>query len=304
MKTLETILGRVSIPLMTPFTQSGEVDYKKACHLAEQMIVRNYCDSLIIGGTNGEFYALTLPERIKLLKEIKQAIANKVPLIAGTGASTTNETINITKQAEDLGYKAALILPPYYGIPTQNELVEHYSVIAAKTMLPIILYNIPIFTNVNIEPETVVKLSEIDNIVGIKEEAALMPLQTSEILVRLPQDTDFAVYCGDDTMVLAVLVQGGSGSVSGGAHITGDLLKTMIESFFAGEINEAVSINRKIYKFARTLGIGKRINPIPMTKVALSLTGFNIGIPRKPFLQPSPEEVAAMESTLKEIGKS
>jgi len=303
MKTLETIFGRVAIPLMTPFTASGEVDYKKACQLAERMIERNYCDSLIVGGTNGEFYALTYSERIKLLKEIKQTVANEVPLIAGTAATTTDKTIEITLQAESLGYKAALILPPYYGIPTQNELEEHYCIIAEKTAMQIILYNIPIFTNVNIEPETTVKLAKIGNIVGIKEEAALMPLQTSEILSILPDNTDFSVYCGDDTMVLSVLVQGGSGSVSGGAHVTGDYLKTMIESFFAGRIDDAISINRKVYKFARTLGTGHRINPIPMTKIALKLTGFDIGIPRKPFLQPSPNEIATMEATLKEIGK-
>jgi 4-hydroxy-tetrahydrodipicolinate synthase len=303
MKTLESIFGRVAIPLMTPFAQSDEVDYKRARQLAERMIERNHCDSLIVAGTNGEFHALTFSERINLFKEIKQAVGNEVPLIAGTGATTTDETIQFTKQAEDMGYEAALILAPYYGIPTQNDLVEHFTTVAAQTALPIILYNIPIFTNANIEPETALKLAEIDNIVGIKEEAALMPLQTSEIMAKLPGDTDFAVYCGDDTMVLAVLAQGGSGSVSGGAHVTGDLLMTMIESFFAGRISEAIDLNQKIYKFARTLGIGNRINPVPMTKIALALTGFDVGIPRKPFLKPAPDEIEAMESVLREIGK-
>jgi 4-hydroxy-tetrahydrodipicolinate synthase len=303
MKALESIFGRVAIPLMTPFTQSDEVDYKRARQLAERMIERNHCDSLIVAGTNGEFHALTSSERTKLFKEIKQAVDTKVPLIAGTGATTTDETIQFTKQAEDMGYEAALILAPYYGIPTQNDLVEHFTTVAAQTALPIILYNIPIFTNANIEPETALKLAEIDNIVGIKEEAALMPLQTSEIMAKLPGDTDFAVYCGDDTMVLAVLAQGGSGSVSGGAHVTGDLLMTMIESFFAGRISEAIDLNQKIYKFARTLGIGNRINPVPMTKIALALTGFDVGIPRKPFLKPAPDEIEAMESVLREIGK-
>jgi 4-hydroxy-tetrahydrodipicolinate synthase len=303
MKALESIFGRVAIPLMTPFTQSDEVDYKRARQLAERMIERNHCDSLIVAGTNGEFHALTFSERINLFKEIKQAVGNEVPLIAGTGATTTDETIQFTKQAEDMGYEAALILAPYYGIPTQNDLVEHFTTVAAQTALPIILYNIPIFTNANIEPETALKLAEIDNIVGIKEEAALMPLQTSEIMAKLPGDTDFAVYCGDDTMVLAVLAQGGSGSVSGGAHVTGDLLMTMIESFFAGRISEAIDLNQKIYKFARTLGIGNRINPVPMTKIALALTGFDVGIPRKPFLKPAPDEIEAMESVLREIGK-
>ena len=155
----------------------------------------------------------------------------------------------------------------------------------------------------NIEPETALKLAEIENIIGIKEEAALMPLQTSEILTNLPNDVDFAVYCGDDVMVLSVIAQGGSGSVSGGAHITGDLLKLMIGKFFNGQVHEAIGLHHKIYKFARALGIGKRINPIPMTKIALALTGFDIGPPRKPFLLPSKNEIKTMQSVLVEIGK-
>jgi len=303
MKTLENIFGKVAIPLMTPFTQTYEVNYKRACQLAERMIEKKYCDSLIVAGTNGEFHALEHSERINLFKEIKNAVGEVTNLIAGTGAPTTDETIGLTKQAEALGFQAAMVLPPYYGIPTQEELIEHFTDLANATTLPIILYNIPIFTNVNIEPETALKLTEIENIIGIKEEAALMPIQTSEILTKLPKDMDFSVYCGDDVMVLSVIAQGGSGSVSGGAHITGDILKSMIGKFFNGQINEAIELHYKIFKFATTLGIGKRINPIPMTKISLALTGFDIGPPRKPFLPPSKNEIKAMQSVLIEIGK-
>lgn len=303
MKTLEKIYGNVAIPLMTPFTQLYEVNYKRACQLAERMLEKKYADSLIVAGTNGEFHALEHSERINLFKEIKNAVGDKTNLIAGTGATTTDETIRLTKEAEALGYQAVMVLPPYYGIPTQDELVEHFSSLANATTLPIILYNIPIFTNANIEPVTALKLAEIENIIGIKEEAALMPLQTSDILTKLPKDVDFSVYCGDDVMVLSVLAQGGSGSVSGGAHIIGDLLKSMIEKFHNGQVSEAIELHHKIYKFARTLGIGKRINPIPMTKITLALTGFDIGPPRKPFLPPSKAEIDAMKSVLIEIGK-
>lgn len=303
MKTLENIFGKLAIPLMTPFTQTYEVDYKRACQLAERLIDKKYCDSLIISGTNGEFYALNYSERIKLFKEIKHAVGDRTSLIAGTGAHTTEETIRLTKQAEQLGYRAAMVLPPYYGIPTQNELVDHFTSLAESTTLPVILYNIPIFTNANIEPKTTLALAEIVNIIGIKEEAALMPLQSSEILTNLSKDVDFSVYCGDDVMVLAVLAQGGSGSVSGGAHIIGDIMKSMIEKFFDGQIAEAIKLHHKIYKFARTLAVGNRINPVPMTKTALALTGFDIGPPRKPFLMPSKQEISTMKSILTEIGK-
>jgi len=303
MKTLENIFGKVAIPLMTPFTQSYEVNYKRACQLAERLINRQYCDSLVVAGTNGEFHALDHSERIRLFKEIKSAVGDMTRLIAGTGATTTYETIQLTKEAEQLGYQAAMVLPPYYGIPTQEELIEHFTVLAESTRLPIILYNIPIFTNANIEPDTALKLAEIDNIVGIKEEAALLPIQSSEILTKLPADEDFAVYCGDDVMVLAVLAQGGSGSVSGGSHIIGDLMMSMVENYMDGKVSEATQLHHKIFKFARTLGIGKRINPIPMTKISLSLTGFDIGPPRKPFLPPSNTEIESMKLILKELGK-
>ena len=138
MTTLENIFGKVAIPLMTPFTQTYEVNYKRACQLAERMIEKKYCDSLIVAGTNGEFHALERSERINLFKEIKNAVGDMTNLIAGTGAATTDETILLTKQAEALGYQAAMVLPPYYGIPTQEDLTEHFSELARATTLPVI----------------------------------------------------------------------------------------------------------------------------------------------------------------------
>jgi 4-hydroxy-tetrahydrodipicolinate synthase len=165
------------------------------------------------------------------------------------------------------------------------------------------LYNIPIFTGVNIKPETTVRLASLDNVIGIKEEAALFPLQASEILTRLTADSDFSVYCGDDTMVLPVLAQGGSGAVSGTSHITGDLMKAQIEAFFSGRIDEAIELHHKTYRFTMSLFPGERVNPVPLTKAALALTGFDVGPPRRPLLPPSEDEAGAMKSVLKAIGK-
>lgn len=137
MKRLETIFGRVAIPLITPFTQSFEVDYGRARELAERLIEREYCDSLIVAGTNGEFHSLSHQERVSLFREIMQAVGDTIPLIAGTGASTTEEAIRLTQEAESLGYKAAMILPPYYGNPTQEELYTHFASLAAATRMPL-----------------------------------------------------------------------------------------------------------------------------------------------------------------------
>ena len=303
MKRLETIFGRVAIPLITPFTQSFEVDYGRARELAERLIERKYCDSLVVAGTNGEFHSLSHQERVSLFREIMQAVGDTIPLIAGTGASTTEEAIRLTQEAESLGYKAAMILPSYYGNPTQEELYTHFASLAAATRMPIVLYNIPIFTGVNIKPETTVRLASLDNVIGIKEEAALFPLQASEILTKLTADSDFSVYCGDDTMVLPVLAQGGSGAVSGTSHITGDLMKAQIEAFFSGRIDEAIELHHKTYRFTMSLFPGERVNPVPLTKAALALTGFDVGPPRRPLLPPSEDEAGAMKSVLKAIGK-
>jgi len=296
-------LGRLIIPMVTPFKKTGEVDYERACELAEHLISWGYCDSLIIAGTNGEFYALSQEERLRLFKEIKRALGERVPLIAGTGAVTTEETVVFTQKAEELGYDAALILPPYYGRPSQNEIITHFKRVAASTKLPIIIYNIPIFTGVNIEPRTTIHLASIPNIVGIKEEAALLPTQASEVLSMLSKDTQFFVYCGDDTMVLPILAQGGTGAISGGSHVIGDLMKTMMTAFWEGDIETAISFHKKVYRFARALVPGQRVNPVPLTKAALSLTGFDVGCPRSPFLPPTNEELQALEAVLRSVGK-
>lgn len=302
---IERNLGRLIIPMVTPFKKDGTIDYERACELAERLISWGYCDSLVIAGTNGEFYALSHEERLNLFKEIKHALGERLPLIAGTGALTTEETVVLTQKAEELGYDAALILPPYYGRPSQNEIITHFTRVASSTRLPIIIYNIPIFTGVNVEPKTSasVHLASIPNIIGIKEEAALLPTQASEILSMLPNDIQFAVYCGDDTMVLPILAQGGTGAISGGSHIIGDFMMQMMEAFWSGDVKKAISLHKQIYMLARTLTPGERVNPVPLTKATLSLIGFDVGSPRPPFLPPTTDELRALEAVLTSLGK-
>jgi len=303
MKTLVSKIGRVVIPMVTPFRESGEIDYRKAQELALLLIERKYCDALAITGTNGEFYNLNLEERMILFEKIKETIGSKAPLIAGTGANTTKDTIALTKRAEELGYTAALILPPYYGRPTQGELLVHFEKIAASCQIPIILYNIPIFAGVNIEPSTSVRLSKIDNIIGVKEEAGLLPLQTSEILNSIDVPDDFAVYCGDDTMVLSTIVQGASGCVSGTSHIVGDYMKAQVAALLNGQVDKAIEFHKKIYAFTRAITPNGRTNPVSLLKVSLAVTGFNVGHPRQPYVEPSTEEIENLKAVLKSIGK-
>ena len=293
--------GRVLIPLMTPFGDDSAVNVPRVHDLVEFVIARKYCDSLIVCGTNGEFYALTPEERAVMFRTASEAVKGRVPLIAGTGANSTREVIALSQKAEEFGYDALMILPPYFGNPTQEEITGHFLQIAAAVSIPIILYNIPLFTGVNINPDTTAALARHERIIAIKEEAGINPLQTTETLLRTPDD--FAIYSGDDVMTLQVLVQGGSGVVSGGSHVVGDLLKEQIERFAAGDVAEANAIYLKTYPFFKALVPNTRQNPVPLTKAALRLAGIDIGGPRPPLLPPSETEEEQLKMAMASLGK-
>ncbi len=299
-KSAVNLFGEVLIPMFTPFDDYA-IDHEKTGDLVDYLVKKNYCDSLIIAGTNGEFYALSEDERKALFKTAQMAADDRIPIIAGTGANTTRQTIEYSKVAEDLDYDGVMILPPYYGKPTQEEVLQHFEDIAREIDLPIIIYNIPIFTGVNIVPQTTEKLARIDNVIAIKEEAGINPVQCSEVALNTP--ADFTVYSGDDVMVLQILVQGGSGVVSGGSHVVGDLMKKQIDYFNDGKPEKAKNLYLKTYKLFDALSQGDRINPIPLTKAALNLTGFEVGEPRPPLQPATEEEKERLEEVLVDLGK-
>jgi 4-hydroxy-tetrahydrodipicolinate synthase len=293
--------GRVLIPLLTPFSDDFSIDVPRVHDLVEYVIGKKYCDSLIVCGTNGEFYALTYEERLTMFRTVKEAVGRRVPLIAGTGANNTLEVIALSQEAQELGYDALMILPPYFGNPTQEEIANHFLQIAAAVSVPIILYNIPLFTGVNISPDTTATLAKHDRIIAIKEEAGINPLQTTETLLRTPDD--FAIFSGDDVMTLQVLVQGGSGVVSGGSHVVGDLLKDQIERFVGGDVDGANAVYLRSFPFFKALVPNTRQNPVPLTKAALRLAGIDVGRPRPPLLPPSEAEEELLKSAMRSLGK-
>lgn len=293
--------GRVLIPMITPFTKDFTVDHNRIYDEVEYLIQEDRCDSLIIAGTNGEFYALRHEERIQLFKTAKEAVRGRLPLIAGTGANDTREVIELSKQAEALGYDALMILPPYFGNPTQDEIEDHFRHIAKAVSLPILLYNIPLFTGVNIRPVTTSRLAQDKQFIGIKEEAGINPLQATDTLLCTPDD--FVVYCGDDVMTLQVLIQGGSGVVSGGSHVVGDLMKQQIASFLSGDVAKAQDLYLKTYPFFRALVPGERANPVPLTRAALRLAGLDVGHPRPPLRPASEPEIERLYAAMSALGK-
>ncbi|MCD6545633.1 MAG: 4-hydroxy-tetrahydrodipicolinate synthase [Thermotogae bacterium] len=291
--------GRILLPMITPFNEDYSVDYQTARKVARYIIDNKYCDSIIVSGTTGEFHSLSFNERVKLFEEIKDEVGNEVPLIAGTGAVYTKEAIELTKEAERLGYNAAMVVVPYYCHPTQEGIYQHFKEVAKSTSLPIMIYNIPLFVNESISPETAARLSEIENIVAVKDEAGINPLQTLEFIKK--SEGKLTVYSGDDTMILQVIQQGGVGVVSGGAHVVGDMIRDMIDSFLSGKVERSKKLFGILYDvFKSFFGISEsRVNPTPGVKMGLEIvSGLPVSRARPPLLTYTEEDREFISRTL------
>ena len=295
--------GKILVPLVTPFKEDQSLDYEAAVSIAEKLIEDNRADSIVLSGTTGEFFTMSFEERVKLFKVIKDAVGNKIPLMAGVGCASTIETIALAKKAEELGFEIMMVVSPYYTKPTQKELYNHFKKVAESVNIQMMLYNIPIFTGVNINPETVAQLSKIENIIAIKEEAELNPKQMTEFINITPED--FIIYCGDDTMILEAFVQGGTertgGIVSGGAHIIGAQLRDMINMFLDGKVAEAAKMQQKYLALFRIMGQNGRTNPVSLLKEAMKMLGYHAGIPRLPLSPGTEEEIAKVKRVMKQL---
>ena len=295
--------GKILIPMVTPFKEDQGVDYAKAEALAGFLVESGNADTLILSGTTGEFHTMTFQERVELFEVTKKAVGERIPLIAGVGCASTVETIRLAKRAEALGFETAMVVAPYYAKPNQRELFEHYSQVAAAVGLSLMLYNIPIFTGVNTDPETVARLAEIENIVAIKEEAELNPKQITAFLNATPED--FIVYNGDDTMILEAYAQGGpdriGGVISGASHLLGKRIRRMIETFLEGHIQAAAGMQRAIFPMLRVMGQNNRTNPVALWKEAMKLAGIDAGIPRMPLSPGTAEEISEVKKVMKQL---
>ena len=281
MSNLAEIMGRVSVPLVTPFKDNEDVNFEALAELVEFVIQKNFCDSIIVTGTTGEFYSLTDEERVEIWKTVKKVNAGRVPLVAGVGAASTRASVRFAKIADEMGFDVSMCVLPYYSKPTQEGVAMHFKAVAAATSLPVLIYNIPLFTGINMEPETLEELARVPNIRGIKEEAGIQPTQSTAFALRTAED--FSIYCGDDTMVLQVLPQRGVGVVSGGSQAIGDWMKGMIAAYYAGDSARASKIYFKMAPFFAALNQNGRINPIPILRGAIAhVSGIRIGAARRP----------------------
>lgn len=279
--------------MVTPFKENGEVNYEKAQELA-QFLLENGSDSLVLAGTTGESPTLSFKEKINLFTAVKEAVKGKGLIIAGTGGNYTDESIELSKAAEKVGVDGLLLVVPYYSKPNQEGLYQHFKAIALNTHLPIMLYNIPSRTGSNLLPETVKRLSDIDNITAIKESSGVMD-QVSALKKLL--DDNFLIYSGDDSLTLPMLSLGGTGVVSVVAHLAGKRIKTMVELFKSGDIKPALDLHLELFDLFKGMFI--TTNPVPV-KTALNILGWNLGGFRLPLTEIFPKERTFIENLLKQ----
>lgn len=277
------LFGRIATAMVTPFDNKGHVDFAKVTKLVNYLI-ENGTDSLVVSGTTGESPTLTKEEKVALFKHVVKTADKRVPVIAGTGNYDTYSSIELTKKAEEAGVDAIMLVAPYYNKPNQEGLYQHFKAIAESTPLPVMLYNIPGRSVVNILPETVIRLSKIPNIVAVKEASGNLNNMTKIIANT---DDDFLLYSGDDSMTLPVLSIGGAGVISVSSHVIGLEMQEMVQAFLAGNYQEAAKLHQELLPIME--GLFKAPNPVPV-KTALQLKGIDVGSVRLPLVPLSEQE--------------
>lgn len=297
--------GKILLPLVTPYDKDENVVYETYEALIEYLIQNDLCDSLIVTGTTGEASLLSFDERVKLMETAVKAAKGRKPVIAGTGCASTKETIALTREAERLGIDLCMVVCPFYNKPTMEGIYAHYQAVAASTKVNILLYNIPIFVGVNIDPAIVGELAKIDNIIGIKDEAGVNPTQVTDYFLATEKvNPEFIVFNGDDVMLLPTIIQGAMGIVSGGAHIFGHEIRAIFDAFERGDNKKAQALFIPLYKFCKACGQNGRILPNSIMRPAIELvTGIKVGPARSPLAVITAEEERVLVSVLKECGK-
>lgn len=287
-------LGNIGTAMVTPFSPNGAIDYEKASYLLEHLIA-NGTDSIIVSGTTGESPTLTLEEKKDLLDFVVKVVNKRIPVIAGTGTNNTAESIELTKNAELSGADGIMLVTPYYNKPDQKGLYAHFSTIANETSLPVLLYNIPGRSIVNLLPETVIALSKISNIKAVKEASGSLE-QMAEIIDGTADD--FVVYSGDDGLTLPLLSIGGRGIISVSSHVVGNEMQQMIKAFQNGQTKRAAQIHRALLPVFKSLF--STPNPVPV-KYALEKVGVPTGGVRLPLVAMDANEAEKIDIALEKF---
>jgi 4-hydroxy-tetrahydrodipicolinate synthase len=280
------------VAIVTPFTENG-VDYGKLEELIEFQI-KEGIDAIISCGTTGEASTMPDEEHISVIKFTVEKVKGRVPVIAGTGSNDTRHAIKLSKKAEDVGADGILSVTPYYNKTTQKGLYEHFKSIAQNVKIPMILYNVPSRTNLNINPDTMKALSEFENIYGVKE----CNLSQAGDIVNLCGN-DFHIYSGDDEKILPFMAYGGLGVISVMANIIPRDTHNIVQLFLDGDIEGSRRLQLKTLDLVKALFI--EVSPIPI-KAAMNLIGFNVGKCRMPLIEMSDKNLAILKEELVNYG--
>lgn len=283
------------VAIVTPFI-NGKMDEQGLKDLIEFQL-ENGTHGIVPCGTTGESATLSHEEHHRVVEITIKTVNHRVPVIAGSGSNSTAESIELTKHAKDAGADGALMITPYYNKPTQNGLYEHFKAIAEAVDIPIVMYNVPSRTSVNLLPETVARCAQIDNIVGIKEATGSMN-QVSDVIRRCPDD--FSVLSGDDFTCMAQVAIGGCGVISVISNVAPNDMSSMMDAALAGNFNEARKLHYKMFPLMNAMFI--ETNPVP-AKTALELMGkIKSSTPRLPLTGMSDANIAKLKTVLSDYG--
>lgn len=288
------IFGRLITAMITPFTREYEIDWKKLEGIVERLIATG-SDAIVVAGTTAESPTLSHDEKIQLFQFTLEKAAGRAKVIAGTGSNNTRETIRLSREAEELGIDGLMLVAPYYNRPSQEGLYQHFKAVAESTSVPIMLYNVPARTSVNISVDTMVRLAEINNIVAFKEASGDLN-QISQLIAEVP--AEIAVYSGDDKLLLPTLAVGGAGIVSVASHIVGSQMKELIQAYFAGDVQQAIRLNQKLLPAFNGLFITS--SPAPL-KYVMSQQGWCEPVVRLPLVEMTEKEKSLTDDWVKKL---
>ncbi|RLL45086.1 4-hydroxy-tetrahydrodipicolinate synthase [Oceanobacillus piezotolerans] len=279
--------GKILTAMVTPFDKEGELDFQATKNLVNYLI-NNGTEGLVVAGTTGESPTLSHKEKLELFKFVVEVVDGRVPVIAGTGSNNTKGSVELTKEAEAIGVDGIMLVTPYYNKPSQEGLYQHFKTIAESTALPVMLYNIPGRSVINMEPQTVIRLSSIPNIVSVKEASGNLEA-AAQIISHT--SSDFSVYSGDDSLTIPMLSIGGTGVVSVASHLIGNEMQDMVRQFQNGNVIEAARLHRDLLPMMKAIFAAPSPTPV---KEALNRIGNEVGGVRLPLVPLSETERAVL----------
>lgn len=288
--------GRLLTAMVTPMTKDGEVDLARAAGLAKKLLLEG-SDALVVTGTTGEAPTLSHKEKLALWEKVVDAVGDRAAVLAGSGTNDTRATVESSREAERIGVHGLMLVTPYYNRPSQEGLFQHMREVAGAVRLPVMVYNVPSRTSVNMLPETVLRLAEAaENVVAVKEASGDVD-QVADILRGRPKS--LKVYSGDDKMTLPLMALGAEGVVSVASHLVGPRIKDMMDAFEAGHIKKAQALHLSLLPLFR--GLFHAPSPVPV-KTGLRLAGFDVGPARLPMVPLDAAQEERLVALLRDVG--